>query len=389
MGTHGKKIMNPRIRVLKILEYLKENTDENHRIKPADIRRDNIDFYNEFVKSKVTFGRCIYDLADFYSRDKFGYRACFNEWKIIYDSFTEREIINTPDYEFGENEENFDEIDMDNHIRNLYYKHPFSYEELDQIIMGIHLLGLDADTSKDIINRLTKNLSSKHYQALPNSVTGLHQPNNVDRLTLSNNLKLINEALGKGERPSRKISFVFCGYNLNKELVETKSKPYTVSPFDIVCCSGRYYLIANTDGYNNMSIWRIDLMRDLTVCSERAKQRYQIKGMDDSWRDKDYYEHLNMFFDEPIDITLKVLPSKYGTDITKPDYTFLYDYFGKTYKVMSADESGAIITVKASKDAMVNFALQYSDCLEIIKPVEVRNRVIKKINNLAEKYMSC
>lgn len=386
MGTHGKKIMNPRMRVLEILEYLKENTDEIHRIKPANIRDDSIDFYNEFVKSKVTFGKCIYDLADFYSRDKFGYRACFNEWKIIYDSFVKREIINTPEYEFDENEEDFDEVDIDNHIRNLYYKHPFSYEELDQIIMGIHLLGLDANTSNDMINRLTKNLSSKYYQALPSSVVSLHQPNNVDRLTLSNNLKLINEAIGKDRRLPRKISFVFCGYNLNKELVETKSKAYTVSPFDIVCYSGRYYLFANKDGYDNMSIWRIDLMRDLKICNEQAKMRGQVKGIDDAWSDKDYYEHLNMFFDEPVEITLKVLPSKCEADITKPDYTFLYDYFGDTYRVVSTDDTGAIIVVKASKLAMVNFALQYSDRIEIIKPVEIRNMVIDKINNLQRKY---
>lgn len=386
MGTTGKKIMNPRMRVLEILEYLKKNTDEQHKIKPANIKENNIDFYNEFVKSKVTFGKCIYDLADFYSKDELGYRTYFSQWKIIYDSFVKREIINTPDYEFSDDEEDFDDVDIDNHIKNLYYRHPFTYEELDQIIMGINLLGLDFETSKDMVDRLTKNLSSKYYKPLPAAVFSSHQSSNTDRRTLSNNLKIISDAIGNEKSTPRKISFVFCGYNLNKELVETKSKRHTVSPFNIICYSGRYYLFANTDGYDNISIWRIDLMKDIFICNEKAKLRAQISDSNFSENGKECYEHLNMFFDEPAEITFKVTPAKYKSDVTKPDYTFLYDYFGDSYKVISTDDKCSTVIVRTSKNAMVNFALQYSDRIEITKPAEVRNMVIGKINALAEKY---
>lgn len=42
--------------------------------------------------------------------------------------------------------------------------------------------------------------------------------------------------------------------------------------------------------------------------------------------------------------------------------------------------------MKCSPYAMVNWALQYSDRVEVLEPVEVREQVIKKIKNLAIKY---
>ena len=382
MGTEGKHFLNPRIRILTILEYLKENTDKEHPIiKPAIIKDNDIDFYEAFMKSKVTFGKCVYDLADFYSSNKEGYRLNQEEWKVLYDSFCEREIINTPNYVFDENND-CEEIEIDNQIRNLYYNHPFNYDELDQIIMGVHLLGLDKKTSKNIIDRLTKTLASKYYRAIPNSVVNLHYPDNVNRQLLSQNLKLLNDAIGNENTVAKKVSFSFCGYNLDKELTRTNAKDYKIIPIDIVVYTGRYYLFAKRDEYDNVSIWRVDLMKNLQICNEHAKpSQIPIRINNES-----YYEFLNMFYDKPINIVLKIFPNKYRMDRKKPDYTFLYDYFGKTYTVLSVNNENAKIKVKSSPKAIVNWALQYNDRVEILEPIEVRNLMIDKIKNLNKKY---
>lgn len=383
MGTtKGQKYMNPRLRALSILEYLKKNTDKEHPItKPSDIKKSDIDFYNKYVKSKVTFGKCIYDLADFYSSDENGYRFNTDCWKIYYDSFYEREKINAPNYEFN-TDEDCDDVELDNQIRNLYYNHCLNYDELDQIIMGIHMLGLDSESTKNLINKLTNCIASKYYKSLPNAVFNMHYSDNIDKHKLSNNLKLINEAIGNGENLSKKISFVFCGYNLEKILTETKSSKYIVNPLEIAIYLGKYYLFAKTEGYDNISIWRIDLMNDLEICREFSAKSNDFEKLNK----KTYYEHLNMFYDKPINVILKIYPSKYEMSRKTPDFTFLYDYFGDTYTVLSVNDSYAKIKVKASENAIINWALQYSDRVEILEPIKTRSMIIKKITDLKRKY---
>ena len=67
----------------------------------------------------------------------------------------------------------------------------------------------------------------------------------------------------------------------------------------------------------------------------------------------------------------------------------MYDWFGDTFRYIETENVPPyddIVEVKCSPYAMVNWALQYSDRVEVLEPVEVREQVIKKIKNLAIKY---
>lgn len=67
-------------------------------------------------------------------------------------------------------------------------------------------------------------------------------------------------------------------------------------------------------------------------------------------------------------------------------YTFLYDYFGSNFKCIKENGDYAIVKVKASPFGMINWAAQYSDRVEILEPLSVREQVINKIKNLNLKY---
>ena len=57
-------------------------------------------------------------------------------------------------------------------------------------------------------------------------------------------------------------------------------------------------------------------------------------------------------------------------------------YFA-TEKIEPYDD---IVEVVCSPYGMVNWALQYSDRVEVLEPIDVRNKVIEKINKLCMKY---
>ena len=76
----------------------------------------------------------------------------------------------------------------------------------------------------------------------------------------------------------------------------------------------------------------------------------EVKGLLKQWEDGFIYSHLNMPFDEPVNITLKISRNKY---LKNADYTFMYDWFGDSFRVLQNDE----VLVKCSPFAMVNWAL--------------------------------
>ena len=153
---------------------------------------------------------------------------------------------------------------------------------------------------------------------------------------------------------------------------------------------------------NNMSIWRIDLISDIEI--PNRKDRLGIKGipslpksevnhLPQTWSEDFHYAHLNMSFDNPERIKLRVFSPKEENDIKKAkraDYTFLHDWFGNTFKYIKTDKADYdydIVEVMCSPYAMVNWALQYSDRVEVLEPESVRNAVIQKINELSTKYI--
>lgn len=112
--------------------------------------------------------------------------------------------------------------------------------------------------------------------------------------------------------------------------------------------------------------------------------------MPKSWDENFSYRHLKMAYDSPEKITLRVRSEKneQGRHMD-PDYTFLHDNFGDTYRYLRTDEQDPdydIVEVRCLPFGIVSLALQYADKVEILAPEDVRNDVIEKIRSLNSKY---
>ncbi len=91
--------------------------------------------------------------------------------------------------------------------------------------------------------------------------------------------------------------------------------------------------------------------------------------------------HLNMFYDEPRTVILKVKNSSRG-------YTSVHDQFGDKYIYKKKiDDEYDEIEVTASGDAIIDYAIQNSDLVEIVRPKDLRNKLIDRINNIQIKYV--
>ncbi len=386
-------------RMFKIWEYLKNNTDKDHPTTQAEMRES----LEEFMGDKETFNRLIKDMARTMNSDEHGYKK-EEDWKIYFHDFKKYYGDVAEDYdeeaEFDRDEEYEEFADLPMRINGLYYNRTFSYDEINSIIEGIlSTKTLDTKSAGRLIEKVEQNLTTNFYKKGPKHVCKVMEPELTDREQLRINLLTIQKAIDNNVQ----VSFRFNGYTYRKKLEPVRDRPDTVSPYYIVASGGRYYLLAckevviKGETVRSMSIWRIDLMTDITIPEENNKglpriPKRDVDNLPMEWTEDFQLKHMNMSYDKPVWITLKIKSPKKEDDPTRrirADYTFLHDWFGDQFRFVETEKTAPyddIVKVECSPFAMVHWALQYSDRVEVIAPEDVRNDVIEKIRNLNVKY---
>lgn len=219
------------------------------------------------------------------------------------------------------------------YIRGLHYQHSFTYKEVDRLIEAVLLSGtLATGEAEALTEKLERCLATRFYHKGPKQICTVLTP----KLT-----------------PPEKL---------------------------------RENLLACGEGRTDMSIWRVDLMTDIQVMGERALNKGRIQGLPSRWTEEFQLSHLNMAYDKPVSVLLRVIHGEKGGPVS---YTFLHDWFGDTFRFVGREEGpppADLVRVDCSPFAMVNWALQYSDRVEVLKPASVREEVIQKIWALERKY---
>ena len=396
----------------KLREKLKEKED-NGNAKTISSTVDRVlmavnpEYYDEDLKNeyKVIF--------DGYEEDPIRIRTAIRNWKqkkAAYRRKMKKEKPEISDEELkkgmpkldlkleGDDEDNVDQSEKYDAllkrvppVTNLRYVHDFSFDELDTIINALYFSKTVNEEERDrLIYKLAK-LSSKRYQkkwfsenndrpVIKNIFQGIVNNNDASRTELKKNIALIQSAIDE----KVKIQFIMNVYNAERELVpswtDKKGKAILrkVTPYHILVYNDRYYMLANYERYSNLSIWRIDLMSNVKLLEEAGRPKQEIKGMTNTWNGQEYMEqHLNMFYDDPVKVTLKV-PNDH--------YTMMVDWFGNSFvKWRAIDEKYDMVFVACSEQAMINWAMQYSDVVEVLGPSDVQDAIEKRCRDVLAK----
>ena len=309
-----------------------------------------------------------------------------SKWRMVYDGYVSL---------YGDDSQ---EEDSKNFFRNFFYVHELSHEDLDALAEALlfsRTIG-EKDANR-MIKILEEHFASQYYRRRSEGVRKIQEKIVYDKELLRKNLKSIQQAIKDGVQ----IEYKFNGYSHDKKLSPMKDYIRVVSPYYIVADNGRYYLLAANDTYKNTMTIRIDLMTEVRIAEENERTNRkglpripieEVAEMPKSWDENFSYRHLKMAYDSPEKITLRVRSEKneQGRHID-PDYTFLHDNFGDTYRYLHTDEQDPdydIAEVRCSPFGIVSLALQYADKIEILAPESVRNNVIEKMKNLNVKYGS-
>lgn len=403
-GNHISKYM----RSYKILEYLRWHTDMEHPITQSQLRE--VEELKQYIGSRETFRDTIQSMVEAMNSAEYGYKPR-EECPLHHKAF-DRMLADI----YGdalEDDESSDSDDEsaweDSRISNLYYQHIFSYEEINRLIEGLLFSStLNSEETKALIDKIESHLTTKFYPRGMKRICRIIEPQFVDQRQLQQNLLTIQQAIDERVQ----VRFQFNTYDRNKQLAPLQRGKDTVSPYYIVANGGKYYLIACKelvrDGelLRNMSIWRVDLMTEIEIPQQKqgksykkipALDKHEVKNLPEQWNEEFHHSHLNMSFDNPVPIKLRVSPVQVQVQRAEKvvnNYTFLHDCFGNNFRYVTTEEKSSgedkdfadIVEVYCSPYAMANWAMQYSDRIEVLEPEDVRKRVIEKIQAMNQKY---
>lgn len=244
----------------------------------------------------------------------------------------------------------------------------FEQSEIYLLCNAIHSSNfIPSKASKDLINKLLQTQSKYYREDFVNSVF-------VDNANKKENKEffLNIELLAKSIKDKKVISFNYTKYNLDRQIVNKREKPYVVSPLYLVYINEKTYLVAKDDNYNDLTHFRVDKIKNIRFID---KNYARITSKDDPYQ---YAKNkIYMYAGKENNIAIKC------DNIILDD---IIDKFGKNIMIYSSDDDHFIANIKSSKTGFIYFALQYLQYLEVLEPTELRKEIKDILNKGIKKY---
>ena len=324
---------NQKLKLIYIIKYLMENTDENHKVTMADILR-----YLE------------------------GYEISAERKSIYADIEAIRNLgIDVVGEKIG---------------RDFYYyvvSRDFEVAELKLLVDAIQ-------SSKFITEKKSSELIKK-LQGL----VSVHEAKQLQRqLYVSGGTKAINEsiyynidAIHNAIGGNHKIQFQYFQWNVKKEMELRKNGEfYEVSPWALLWEDENYYLIAFDSVHREIRHYRVDKM-------------LKISSVNETREGKEYFEKFNlveyskknfgMFAGEEEMVKLEVHNRLIGV---------ILDRFGTDVMIIPANEEHFRVNVKVSVSSQFfGWLFGLGSDVKILAPENVVNRMKEELENINKLYL--
>ena len=341
--TQPKKML-----IINILDILKNYTDDNHRLSQKQIMDTLEKDYNMKVDRKAV-KRNLLNLID----------------SGHYLEYSESIRTNKK----GEEESMYSDW---------YLVRDFSDAELrlliDSLLFSKHI---PYSQCKELIGKL-EGLSNKFFKSKVGYIRSL--PENLpENKQLFLTIEILDEAIGEGKQ----VSFKYNAYDIDKKMYPRKDRKgvvreYIVNPYQMAATNGRYYLIGNLDGKDNISNYRLDRITDIkkldTNISDKKQAKDALQRLD---LQRFMAENIYMFGGESVRVSFRA--KRYIVND-------ILDWFGKDVVFTDADDTEVTVNVRVSEEAMFYWALQYGEHIEVLEPERLRDKVRNAAKSICAKH---
>lgn len=144
-------------KMIRLLQYLKEYTDENHPASiPMITRYFDEHYFKGYFGDKNTRKNMIKEMVRVLNTAPDGNLLPREEWSVVYDDFvrdnvTEKEVVHAQ-----------------HHICNIYYRHPFQKEEVRSILSSIRANQKLSDEERNaLLEKVSRVFTSREFFDMP------------------------------------------------------------------------------------------------------------------------------------------------------------------------------------------------------------------------------
>jgi predicted DNA-binding transcriptional regulator YafY len=228
---------------------------------------------------------------------------------------------------------------------------------------------ISSKQSDELIKRILHTLSNSQSREFRSQV---YLPNRkkTENKQLLYNIGIVSEAI----RDRKQISFIYQRYDKDKKLVPRRKEPYVMEPRFIVYADERPYVIVTSRKYPAFSHYRLDRMKDTKILTEpsvplnrnRIQEAYQYAS-----------NKLFMFAGQNISAVLRCHISILDQMI---------DLFGLELSTSPQDDDHVVIRIQANRDGILFLGQQYMDAMEILEPQDLREEMIKRMEDRLKAY---
>ena len=239
---------------------------------------------------------------------------------------------------------------------------------IDSVLASKHI---EAKQSKDLIERLCS-LSNKYFRRHVKNIHTVGEWDKTEYKNLFYNISVIDDAIDRGKM----VEYDYNKYGIDKKLHKTSFQ--RVSPYQLILHNQRYYLMGYSSYWGHMVYHRLDRITDIKLSGREAVPIRSVEGFENGID----YSHLStgmpyMYADTPERIT-------FYTNESVVDQ--IIDWFGKNVEFRHENDK-LVATLRSSPRAMLFWAVQYADCVEIISPVNLREQVVEYLNKGLTNYI--
>lgn len=250
----------------------------------------------------------------------------------------------------------------------------FSLPELKLLVDAVQASRfITAEKSRGLIKKLEGLTSRYHAERLQRQVF-IYNRVKADNESIFDTVDTLHEAILQ----NRKVKFLYCRWNMKKQLVPRKSEPYVVSPWSLTWSHENYYLVGVyelEDGSREVRHFRVDKMMETEALDQLREGKKEFSSFDQTAFARKTF---SMYGGPTVNVQMKCREDLAGVII---------DRFGKETTFFPAEEGSFTVNVDiAVSRQFFGWITGVGDGIRIADPEDVQKEYREYLRGILESY---
>lgn len=257
-----------------------------------------------------------------------------------------------------------------------YWEHDLTQGDMKTLVDLLYFSHLPANQVRQLAQKLKK-LYRRPFEDGKSAVKNIPALNQLE--SPDETLAVLSEAIEK----KKLVRFFYDHYEADGKRhhnadIDGSDKEYRVSPYVVAASYGRYFLLGNMEGREEITPFAAELLAETEILDEEARPQKTVRGMEAGIRVTDFLSSLSRTYAGPSEKCRFEADWKLMTDIVTD--------FGKSAFIVSATQGKVLVEIEAPPAIIFAWALKNAPLVKVMEPVTLVKSVRDAAANLARLY---